>query len=165
MSNLLRKMMLRWLSNTWLVSPIKIEFWKMFGIKIGSNTKIGFHVYFDNSRIKIGNDCLINVGTSIICGAGKNITPINIGNKVQIGPNCTILGLTHYIGDIEGRAGQTIYTGVSIEDGCWLGGSVTVLPNVTIRKGCVIAAGAVIITDTEPNGLYAGVPAVRKRDL
>lgn len=161
----MKKMILRWLANTWLVSPIKIKFWKMFGIEIGVNTKIGFHVYIDNSRVKIGKDCLINVGTSIICGAGRNAPGINIGNKVQIGPNCTILGLTHLIGNSSSRAGRVVYKGVSIEDGCWLGGNVTILPDVTIRKGCIIAGGAVVIKDTEPNGLYAGVPAIRKKTL
>jgi maltose O-acetyltransferase len=40
-----------------------------------------------------------------------------------------------------------------------------VLDGVTIGAGCVIAAGAVVTRDCEPDGLYAGVPAVRKRDL
>lgn len=36
---------------------------------------------------------------------------------------------------------------------------------VSVGAGCVIASGAVVTRDPEPNGLYAGVPAVRKRDL
>lgn len=52
-----------------------------------------------------------------------------------------------------------------MEDGCWLGGNVTVLPGVTIGRGCVIAAGAVVTKSCDPNGLYAGVPARRIRDL
>lgn len=31
--------------------------------------------------------------------------------------------------------------------------------------GCVIAAGAVVTRDAEPDGLYAGVPARRIRSL
>lgn len=106
MNKLLQKIVLRWLSNSWIVSPIKVKIWRIIGIEIGANTKIGFHVYFDNSRIRIGNNCLINVGTTIICGAGENIPKISIGNNVQIGPNCTILGLTHSIGDMGGEQGK-----------------------------------------------------------
>jgi maltose O-acetyltransferase len=36
---------------------------------------------------------------------------------------------------------------------------------VTVGDGCVIAAGAVVAKDCEPNGLYVGVPARRARDL
>jgi hypothetical protein len=39
------------------------------------------------------------------------------------------------------------------------------LPGVVIGPGCVIAAGAVVVSDCKPNGLYAGVPARRLRDL
>jgi maltose O-acetyltransferase len=40
-----------------------------------------------------------------------------------------------------------------------------VLPGVTIGAGCAVAAGAVVTADCEPDGLYAGVPARRVRDL
>jgi maltose O-acetyltransferase len=54
---------------------------------------------------------------------------------------------------------------VSVGNGSWLGTGVTVLPGVTIGEGCVIAAGAVVTADCAPDGLYAGVPARRIRDL
>lgn len=58
---------------------------------------------------------------------------------------------------------------VVIEDYVWLGNKVTVLPGVTIAKGCVVAAGAVVTKDTEEYGIYAGIPAKRvgerSRDL
>jgi acetyltransferase-like isoleucine patch superfamily enzyme len=38
-----------------------------------------------------------------------------------------------------------------------------ILPGVTIGAGCVIAAGSVITKDTDPDTIYAGVPAVAKR--
>lgn len=58
------------------------------------------------------------------------------------------------------------YSGdVVVEDGCWLGGNVTVLPGVTIKKGCIVGAGAVVTKDTEPDGLYAGIPAKRIKEL
>jgi acetyltransferase-like isoleucine patch superfamily enzyme len=38
-------------------------------------------------------------------------------------------------------------------------------PVVSPRWRCVVAAGAVVTGDCEPDGLYAGVPARRVRDL
>lgn len=160
---IIKKVVLRWLSNSILRSPTKVRILRFCGIEVGENTVIGLHVYIDQPTIKIGHDCIINVGTTIICGAGA--ANISIGNNVQIGPNSTILGVTHKIGDQNSRAGKQNYQAVKISDGSWLGGNVTVIPGVNIAKGCIIAAGAVVIKDTEPNGLYAGVPAVRKKNL
>ncbi|WP_408003863.1 LbetaH domain-containing protein [Puerhibacterium puerhi] len=39
------------------------------------------------------------------------------------------------------------------------------MPGVTIGRGCIIAAGSVVTSDCQPDGLYAGVPAARKKDL
>lgn len=52
-----------------------------------------------------------------------------------------------------------------IKDGCWVGANVTIIPGVTIGEGCIIAAGAVVTKNCEPDGLYAGVPAKRIKDL
>jgi len=72
---------------------------------------------------------------------------------------------THEIGSESQRAGTTIQLPIIIEDGCWVGARANILPGVKIGKGCIIAAGSVVTKDCEPNGLYAGVPAKRIRDL
>jgi maltose O-acetyltransferase len=36
---------------------------------------------------------------------------------------------------------------------------------VSVAHGCIVAAGAVVVRDTLPDGLYGGVPAIRLRDL
>ena len=63
-----------------------------------------------------------------------------LGNNVFLGPRVTIFADTHEIGSAAPRA-------------------------VTIGEGCVIAAGAVVVHDCAPHGVYAGVPARRIRDL
>lgn len=54
---------------------------------------------------------------------------------------------------------------IVLEDDVWLGYGVTVLSNAHIGRGCVVAAGAVVVGELEPYGIYAGVPArlIRKR--
>ncbi|WP_247602466.1 DapH/DapD/GlmU-related protein [Gordonia rubripertincta] len=54
---------------------------------------------------------------------------------------------------------------IVVGDYCWIGAGAIILPGVVVGEGCIISAGAVVIRDCEPNGLYAGVPAIRKRDL
>lgn len=53
-----------------------------------------------------------------------------------------------------------------IEDDVWIASCCVVLPGCRIRKGSVIAAGAVVTCDTEAYGVYAGNPArlIKKRN-
>lgn len=52
---------------------------------------------------------------------------------------------------------------VYIEDDCWIGGNVVILPGVRIGKGSTIAAGAVVTKDIPPYSVAMGAPAkVRK---
>jgi acetyltransferase-like isoleucine patch superfamily enzyme len=53
---------------------------------------------------------------------------------------------------------------ITLAEDVWLGANVTVTSNVTIARGCVIGANAVVNRNTEPFGLYCGVPARRVRD-
>ena len=46
-----------------------------------------------------------------------------------------------------------------IEDDVWLGAHVVVLPGVTIGRGAIVAAGAVVNRDVESMSIVAGVPA------
>jgi len=48
---------------------------------------------------------------------------------------------------------------VIIEDYVWLGSSVIVLPGVTIGRGAVIAAGAVVTKSIPPMCVAGGIPA------
>jgi acetyltransferase-like isoleucine patch superfamily enzyme len=41
----------------------------------------------------------------------------------------------------------------------WIGANATVLAGVTIGDGAVVAAGAVVTKDVEPNTIVGGVPA------
>ena len=41
----------------------------------------------------------------------------------------------------------------------WIGDEVTILGGLDIADGTIIGAGAVVIRDTEPYGIYVGVPA------
>lgn len=69
------------------------------------------------------------------------------------------------MGDAKRRAGKAIVGDIIIENGCWIGGNVTILPGVVISEGCIIGAGSVVTKNTEKNSLYVGVPAKKVRNL
>uniref|UniRef100_UPI0035CBD425 acyltransferase n=1 Tax=uncultured Sphingomonas sp. TaxID=158754 RepID=UPI0035CBD425 len=75
------------------------------------------------------------------------------------------LTASHVIGGAESRAGADVAKPITIENGCWIGANATVLPGVQIAQGCVIAAGSIVTRDTDPHGIYGGVPASRIKDL
>jgi acetyltransferase-like isoleucine patch superfamily enzyme len=53
--------------------------------------------------------------------------------------------------------------GIVIQDDCWLGASVIVLDGISLEKGCVIGAGAVITKSIPAYSVVAGVPARKLR--
>ncbi|MBN2789743.1 MAG: acyltransferase [Candidatus Delongbacteria bacterium] len=123
--------------------------------------------YFENSifisdakNISIGSECQINENV-FIQGA-------KIGNCVMIAPNTAILTSTHNFSrtDIpmvhQGSTKEIIPT---IEDDVWIGRNVIIMPGVTIGKGSIIAAGAIVTKDVEEYSVVGGVPAklIRKR--
>lgn len=94
-----------------------------------------------------------------------NQARVTLGARSFLGPEVMLVTTDHEIGPPEHRAGPLVAAPITIGPGAWIGTRATVLPGVTVGAGAVVAAGSVVTRDCEPNGLYAGVPAVRKRDL
>lgn len=87
---------------------------------------------------------------------------ITIGNKVMIGPNVTIITQTH---NVAAGSRCMFALPVTIEDDCWIGAGSTILPGVTLGKGCNIGAGAVVARNVPAATLAVGVPAKVIRKL
>lgn len=90
---------------------------------------------------------------------------IRIGDRSGIGPESMIITSTHEHGDHHNRRGAYKTAPVTIGAGVWIGSRVVIMPGVTIADGVTIATGAVVTRDCEADGLYAGVPAKRVKDL
>lgn len=128
---------------------------------------------FEVSKCSIASDVFIG-GRCVVIGQRTFINrdvlldgtaPLRIADDVGIGPGTHLLTSTHDIGPSTRRLGKVQGRPVHIEEGVWLGARVTVLPGVTVGRGCVVAAGAVVTQDCAPDGLYAGVPARRVKSL
>jgi acetyltransferase-like isoleucine patch superfamily enzyme len=131
------------------------------GIDVGPGALIYPHLtVLGSHHLKIGANSFLNAGCYL-----ETHADVTIGCDVAVADDVRLLTSTHEIGRSGRRAGQLTSAPVSIGDGSWLGSGVRVLPGVSVANGCVIAAGAVVAADTEPDGLYAGVPAERVRDL
>ena len=131
---------------------------RLLGVRIGTNVNVYPHVFFGSGKCSIGSGSLVNVNC-FFDGSDQ----ITIGTNVAVAAGVQLITSTHEIGTDIRRAGALRTAPIFVGNGCWLGASSMVLPGVAIAEGCVIAAGAVVSKNTEPNGLYVGVPARRVR--
>ena len=141
---------------------LRVPALRALGITVGPGSAIGADCKFIGRYIALAPNVFIGTGTYF----DAHHEWVRIGADTAVGPQVLILTSTHAIGPPAARVtGGDMYAPVTIGRGCWIGARATILPGVSIGDGCVIAAGSVVTTDCEPNGLYAGVPASRKRDL
>ncbi|GAB7356316.1 hypothetical protein MBLNU459_g7113t1 [Dothideomycetes sp. NU459] len=105
----------------------------------------------------------INIGDNVLISAGcyiQDCCKITIGSNTVIGPNVKFYGLTAPM-DPKLRNGTQglFYAGtIVIEEDCFIGGDVVILPHRTIRKGSVVGAGTVVSKDVQANTIVAGNP-------
>ena len=142
----------------------RTKFLNILGVEVASSSRIGHGIEIVGvfSNLIVHKDVYINAHAYIQTSAR-----VTIHEKARIGPFFRLLTTLHPSQNsvIRRVHGGDVYIPTSIGRGCWIGIGVTVLPGASIAEGCIVAAGAVIVKSTRPNGLYAGVPARRIRDL
>lgn len=110
-----------------------------------------FHADF-GMNIHIGKDVFINEGCCFQDHGG-----IWIGDGSLIGQQVVMATLDH---DLDPAHRQDMFPGpIRIGRNVWVGAHATILRNVTIGDGAVVAAGAVVTKDVPPNTVVASVPA------
>jgi acetyltransferase-like isoleucine patch superfamily enzyme len=139
---------LRWLGAHHPDNRTRKIFFRMTGVHIGEDTNIT-------------PGLIVNDGYSGLC---------RIGNRVSIATNVTLVGDSNpnnsRLRDEPHVAGHLIVTApVVIEDDVWLGTNAVVLPGVTVGRGSIVGAGAVVTADVPPFSVVAGVPARLIRTL
>jgi len=112
------------------------------------------------SRIRLGRNVLVNTG-SYIYGKGG----LDIGDNVLISPNCCIVAGDHsWDQDVPIMHQPSKEQRIVIQEDCWIGANCVVIGGVTLARGSVIGAGAVVTKDTEPYSINVGVPARKVGD-
>ena len=118
---------------------------------------------YESARIRIGRGSCVNNGAVIISERGE----IDIGERVLIGPELTVLDSNFHAVDANARSGgATDSPGrVVIGDDVFIGQRVTILKGVTIGDRSVIGAGSVVSKDVPSDAIAAGNPCTVVRLL
>lgn len=117
------------------------------GIHVKSNADISPHISIGD-RSELGCN-------SLIYGS------VTIGSDVLMGPGVKIITRNHLVADPtmpireQGEEERPVVVG----DDVWIGANVVILPGVEIKRGAVIAAGAVVTKDVGELEIVGGVPA------
>jgi len=90
---------------------------------------------------------------------------INIGSKVMFGPQVMLIGGNHNTSQV-GAAMFDVHEkrlcddlGVTVEDDVWIGSRAIILSGVTVGRGSIVAAGAVVTRSVPPYSVVGGCPA------
>lgn len=112
-----------------------------------------FHCDY-GSNIYIGENFFANFNLTILDEA-----EVRMGDNCFIGPNVSIYTACHPL-EVEQRNKALEWAEpVHIGNNVWIGGSVTILPGVTVGDNVVIGAGATVTRDIPSNVVVAGNPA------
>nr|WKN36333.1 acyltransferase [Tunicatimonas sp. TK19036] len=105
-------------------------------VSIGDRTTVGYHTFiFASNRITIGNDCLIAPFVYIV----DSDHGIERNTLINQQPNIT--------------------APIVIEDDVWIATGAKILRGVTVHRGAIIAAGAIVNQDVPPYTIVGGMPA------
>lgn len=105
-----------------------------------------------------GHSKLLSVGRESFLGRVKIALhdEVKIGERVCINDGVEILTASH---DVLDPQWKHIKGKVVIEDYAWIGTGAMILPGVTIGKGAVIGARAVVTKSVAPSEIVVGNPA------
>lgn len=101
-------------------------------------------------RVQLGPRCVVQCD-------------IKFGNDVLIAGDVAFVGRNDHCADVVGKtiwdSPRGIPELITIEDDVWIGYGAIVLSGITIGKGSVVAAGAVVASDVVSYSIVGGVPA------
>lgn len=125
---------------------------RFFGAKVGSGLiikpRVNIHMPW---KLEIGDHVWIGEEVFLL-----NFEKLTIGNNVCISQRAFLCGGNHNykIPEMPYRNGP-----ITLEDGCWVGASSLVSPNVVIGTNCVVSAFSFVRSSLPPDKVCEGNPA------
>ena len=155
--------------------------------RIGSNVTFYPNCFIQGSADRLIVEDHVDFFPNTYVSTGGSGSFVEVGHNSHFAPGCVLYGwgglrigpfcniAAHCVFATVGHD-QLVHAGkrmceapavrgpITLEEDVWLCAHVTVTAGTTIARGCIIGANAVVTRDTDPMGLYVGVPARRLRD-
>ena len=130
------------------------ELVNLYGCRIGDGTRIGSFVEIQKNAT-IGKNCKIS-SHSFICEGVEIEDEVFVGHGVKF-INDLYPRATTGDGRLQGEADWKVLRTI-VRAGASIGTNATILPNLTIGRGAMIGAAALVVTDVPDHAVVAGVP-------
>ena len=142
------------MSMVWRIKKL-IQDYRYRKVDIGDNSRINLGVQISNPQnMKIGDNTYIN---GCVFSISEN-SKICIGNDCLISYNVHFRTVSHYYenkNELIRNQGE-FEKDIIIEDDVWVGYGAQIMPGVTVHRGAVIGAGAVVTRDVLPYTVVGG---------
>ncbi len=160
---------------------------KALGFKsLGRDVKISERAsIYDCEQIEIGDYSRIDdfcvVSGAVSIGRFNHLTPMCLvaggSPGIRLGDFCTLAYNVKVFSQSDDYGGESltnslipkkfkneVFKQVTLGKHVIVGAGSTVLPGVVVEEGCAIGAMSLVKTNTQPWGIYVGIPAKRLRD-
>ncbi|MBQ4518305.1 MAG: sugar O-acetyltransferase [Clostridia bacterium] len=118
------------------------------------NLVIVFPFYCEyGTHIRLGKNFFANYNCTMI-----DVAQITIGENCMFGPNVSLYTAGHPIHPATRNSTYEYGKPITIGDNCWIGGSTTIVPGVTIGNNVVVGAGSIVTRDLPDNVVAVGNP-------
>jgi len=145
---------------------VRGRMYRLVGFKVAKGAFIAGNLKLTSAVAGFYEHLTIGPGGSIADHVTINLdAPVTIGSNVGIAPHVVIYTGSHKLGPGSARMAAPQALPVTIEDGAWIRIGAIIVPGVTVGRGAIVAAGAVVLKDVPPNTYVEGNPAAVIRKL
>jgi serine acetyltransferase len=165
------------------VAIIRTLWWRLLGLRAGAGTLLPKVYITWPHQVSLGAHCTVEqgaffkydgiwapgprlvIGDHVFVGAGCEF---NFKLRITIGSHCLIASGCYFIDHDHESARRDVPMGtqtggpeapITLESDVWIGANVVLLKGVTIGRGAIVAAGAVVRHSIPPYEIWGGVPA------
>jgi acetyltransferase-like isoleucine patch superfamily enzyme len=169
------------------VAQLRTAWWRLQGMQVGRGTLLPKVRVTWPHQVSLGAECVLEHDVYFkydgIYAPGPSIVlrdrvfvgfgcEFNVRQRVEIGEDCLIASGCKFIDHDHGssrldvpmsRQADGPEAAIALGPDVWLGVNVVVLKGVTIGRGAIVAAGAVVTQSIPEYEIWGGVPARKLR--
>jgi acetyltransferase-like isoleucine patch superfamily enzyme len=137
----------------------RVEIFELGTLDLGRRVRVA-----RGAELVVSKGASMSIADDVSIGSFCNIRAersITIGARVLIAQHVSIIGGQYSYDRRDVPLWEQPYSAgdVTLGEDCWIGVGATILPNVSIGIGAIIAAGAVVTKDVPDYAIFGGVPA------